>query len=174
MGTFLFGLDIFSVYLTPLIVGIAWLVCLVRFRSWILASATLLVVSFITSSTALLVTISNPYLMAVFLVLVLSNLILLPYADALARRYLMMADMVLLLMMAALHGWAIYLRRSDFYFYEQSDYGSAAWAAILVFLRVLLPVIAIIANRDRPQAVRWSIGLIVGAIVLGLCLGFLA
>lgn len=167
------GLSLFSVYMPPMIALIAWGISMIRLRSRYLAGLSLIVLVLIALSTfnAFFVALRNPYLLVSLISLALFNIISLPYASETDRPYLIAADSVLVLMILTLHGWSIYIRQSDAYFYEQSDYWIITFPALMSLLSISIPLIAILQLIDKATALRRSVILIVVVIVLALLIG---
>lgn len=168
------GLILFSTFIAPMIAILVWLTCLFRLGSKSLLLITIALLAFIIFSTVnpLLVTARNPYLMFVFSGLVLFNISLLSYVDESDKSYLILANVVGLLMIGALHGWAIYLRQSDLYFYEQSDFGAITYATIISLASILLPIIVFIARPSRKHGFRYSIALIISSVSIALIFAY--
>lgn len=139
------GIGIFSLYGAPLIACIAWLVSLLRLRSaYLLAlTAIAIVLMLITSSNVILAITLNPYLMLVLTVSALWTMAVLPADNREKRAYIIRANAIFLLMILALHLWAIYLRQSELYFYEQSDFWARAFPVLLTALSVMIPIVGI-------------------------------
>ena len=139
-----FGLSLFATFIVPLIMMIVWLTCLWRLRSRVLLTITIILTTFILFSTSnpLIITVRNPYLMLVLSAILVFNVAILSRSGESDRAYLITANSVLLLMIAALHAWNLYLRQSDLFFYEQSSTGTLTYTAALSLLSLLLPVIA--------------------------------
>lgn len=169
------GFSIFSLYVAPLIAVIAWLISLIRIRSWRLVGMTIFVIMLIvaTSSNAIFAVTLNPYLMLILLGLALFNTLVLPRMEASARPYLIQANFVLLLMIAGLHLWATFVRQSDLYFYEQSDYWTTTFPLLLTTLSLAIPMTAILIKFKPDNGRFWSMIMIVGLIVLSLGFGFI-
>lgn len=139
------GIGIFSLYGVPLIICLAWIVNLLRLRSRYLFALTTLVIVLIitTSSNAILAITLNPYLMLVLTVSALWNMLTLPTDSQAKIAYIIRADAIFLLMILALHLWTIYLRQSELYFYEQSDFWTSAFPVLLTILSVMIPIVGI-------------------------------
>ena len=170
-----FLLSIFSVYIAPIIIALAWIVILIRIRSKSLAilSILLLAAIMLTTFNAIFILVRNPYIMLTLLFLVLLNLIALPYMTNRDRPYLIAADMLLIAIIAALHLWWMFIRQSTSYFYEQSDYWSIAFPSVLILLSLCIPIVAIMLSLNKDQN-RQRIALPIGlALTLGLLSGFL-
>ena len=169
------GFSIFSLYIAPLIACIALLISLFRLRSWLLIGVTIIAVVLIitTSSNPIFAVTLNPYLMLILLSLALFNTVTLTYLEAESRPYVIQADVVMLLMIIALYLWATYLRQSDLYFYEQSDYWARTFPLILTSLSLAIPISAILIRFNVDNGRRWSQGMVVGLIMLSLVMGFI-
>jgi|GEM_PF-5004824 len=169
------GLSLFSIYIAPLIALIAWGISIFRLRSRFLTALSLIVIVLIAISTfnPFFVALRNPYLLLTLIALALFNTIVIPYASQNDRPYLIAADTVLILMILALHGWTIYLRQSDAYFYERTDYWAFTFPVLISLLSISIPVVTILQNIDKTKAFRRSVLLIIVAIVLALLIGII-
>ena len=139
------GIGIFSLYGVPLIACLAWIVSLLHLRSGYLfvLTALVIVLILITSSNAILAITLNPYLMLVLTVSSLWNMLVLPADNQAKRAYIIRANAIFLLMILALHLWAIYMRQSELYFYEQSDFWAIVFPMFLTALSVMIPIVGI-------------------------------
>ena len=146
-----FGLSLFATFILPLIMMISWLTCLWRLRSGVLLIITFILIGFILLSVSnpLLVTGRNPYLMLVSSGMLLFNIAVLPRIDETNRYYLIATNTTLLLMLLALHGWNIYLRQGERYFYEASDTATIAYMLIISIPGLALPFVAFFARPPR-------------------------
>lgn len=169
------GFSIFSLYGAPLIACVAWLISLLRLRSGLLVGMTVAVIVLIlaTSSNPIFAVTLNPYLMLVLLILALFNTFALPDLETASRPYLIQADVVFLLMIVALYLWATFLRRSDLYFYEQSDYWARTFPLLLTSLSLAIPITAIVIKLKKDKGRFWSLAIIVAMVALSLGFGFI-
>ncbi len=139
-----FGLSLFATFIAPFILIITWLTCLWRLRSPLLLIVTLIIAGFILLSTsnALIIAVRNPYLMLLLSGMLIFNVMVLSRASDSDKNYLVAANMVLLLMLAAFHAWNLYLRQSELFFYEQSNTGTLIYTVVITVLTIIIPVIA--------------------------------
>ncbi|MGJ3239990.1 MAG: hypothetical protein ACFE0Q_14860 [Anaerolineae bacterium] len=134
------GFSLFSVFIAPLVLLGVWGMLLWRWRDPILTALTLALVALIalTAGNIALTVARNPYLMLWALTALTFNLWALPRANDDDRRYLMLGNVVVLVMLGALHGWHMYLRQS-----------AVNWSAMLSALISIWSVLVLLSAVVR-------------------------
>lgn len=171
----LIGLNLFSSLIAPFILLGIWLLCLVRLKSPLLTIVTLIMSLFVmfTNDGTVWVFFRNPYIMLMILLTVIFNIVVLPYTNDTDQSYLISANLTLLLMIALLHIWRLFLRQSSLYFTEQSTFMANSATLVITSLTLILPILWFLTRSQHPNGIRNSIILLVACISLSLFLGWM-